>query len=450
MSAQNLILIVIDCMRSDQVGNRAERAFATPIIDQLAAAGTVFEQAVAAGFHTLTAMPTVLSGCYPSTFGGFRHFSDRRPRLPQVLKHLGYHTAAFVPNPYLSELRGYKAGFDHFDECRPGFSTRDKTWRAIPVKAINRLLGRFGAGIECPPYMNAQVVTDRAVDWLKQTSDPFFLWLHYMDAHTPYNLQRCSLLLPNGKGQRPYPFGFWRHLAGDNERVTPEERRLARQLYQNGIQFIDGQLGRLIGLLRDSGRLENTTFVLLGDHGEEFFEHGAFGHSNNLYEETIHVPLIIASGLNRPPRRISAQVRQLDLAPTLIDMAGGTPPSEMQGISLAPYLQGETTPNPLPAISQTNPAKNWLVSLRDFPWKLIWRIDPVTLKSHHYELYNLTDDPHETKNLSTDYPERTARMLDILKQHIAGLDFSDFNGQIIEEDPTIVDRLRDLGYLDNH
>jgi arylsulfatase A-like enzyme len=414
MVNQNLVLLVIDSLRADWLPCYGAKEKITPTLDELAASGVVFEQAIAQGHATWTTMPAILSGCYPSTYGGFEYLSEARPRLARVLKSIGYQTAGFAPNPYLTKARGYDAGFDHFDECLPELASRPSSPRGCIIRGFNRLLGRWGIGIECPPYLDARSITERAVRWVKQTSEPFFLWIHYMDVHLPYNVQRCALLLPGGKGQRPYPYGFWRNCVQNPNRITPRELALAQRIYRDAIAFVDAQIGGLYQAVSQLGHLAQTTFVLTADHGEPFCEHGIFGHQVQLYDETVHVPLIISSKI-AAGQRSWGQVRHLDLAPTMIELAGGTPLPEMQGVSLTPILQGEKWKKHLPAISQSHPKGKWQVALREPPWKLIWRVDPGTLQSHAVELYHLEDDVHEQDNLFERYPERVAAMQSILK-----------------------------------
>ena len=333
-SRPNVILIVVDCLRPDRLGCYGAAGVVTPVIDHLASRGVMFEQAIAMGFHTLTTMSALVSGCYPSTYGGFKRLAEERPRLPLVLRSLGYKTVALSPNPYLSKARGYGLGFDVFHECVPNLTPKSTSWKGWAVRGFNRLFRRWGIGIECPPYLDARSMTDRVIGWLDvEAEEPFFLWVHYMDVHMPYHLERCVFLLPRGRGQRPYAYGFWRHLQREPERVTDEEKSLAQRLYAEGVTFVDTQIGRLLESLEESGLSERTLVILTADHGEEFGEHGAFGHSHHLYDETIRVPLVFSPWEPKPDGgRISVQVRQLDLTPTLIELAGGTPLAEMQGV----------------------------------------------------------------------------------------------------------------------
>lgn len=446
---KNLALIVIDCLRRDRLGCYGAADSATPTVDALAEGGTVFEQAIAMGFHTLSTMPAVITSTYPSTYGGFRYLSRKRPRLPRALKAAGYKTAAFVPNPYLYEERGYRPGFDHFDECWPVVSRRGTNPRSLLARGVNRLLRPLGVYLECPPYLNAASVTDRAIDWLEGAEEPFFLWIHYMDAHTPYYLPSCKLLLPGGRGQRPYDGEFWKRLRLRPDDVTARDLALAQQLYDQGVRFIDGQIARLQRAFGRLGLLEETTFVLTADHGEMFYEHGAFGHSAGLYEELVHVPLVVAPASRGWPERFAPQVRQLDLAPTLITLAGGEAPDAMQGVNLLPALEGDVSLE-LPAISQTNPKEPWLVSLREPPWKLIWRVDPHTLRDHWAKLYHLDEDPAEEVNRAEDEAQRVAQMKARLREHIRALDFGDLRDAPGESvDPEIAGRLQALGYMDD-
>ncbi|MGD9144394.1 MAG: sulfatase [Anaerolineae bacterium] len=449
MSDHGIVLIVIDSLRADRLSHYGAEWVVAPNIESMATEGILFEQAIAQGHATWTTMPTILSGCYPSMFGGFEYLSEDRPRLAGELKSLGYQTAGFAPNPYLAKARGYDVGFDHLDECVPALSNRSSSRRELVIRGFNRLFGRWGVGIECPPYLDAGAVTERAIRWLEQASGPFFLWLHFMDVHLPYNVQRCAVLLPGGRGQRPYPYGFWHSCLKRPRQITEADLALAKQIYEDGIAFVDAQVGRLRQALSQLGRLEQTVFAITADHGEEFYEHGLFGHQNHLYDESVHIPLITSPRAEAAPK-FPRQVRHLDLAPTLIELAGGTPPPEMQGVSLMPFLQGEEWMTDLPAISQSHPKGEWRVSLRQPPWKLIWRVDPATLESHGVELYHLGDDPGERNNLSGHHQERVAAMQARLKEHIATLDLQAHSEPPVEAmDPEVLDRLRALGYVDD-
>jgi arylsulfatase A-like enzyme len=448
MTRRNLVLIVIDSLRTDQLHCYGAPDRIAPSLEELAARGVVFEQAITQGHATLTAMPALLSGCYPSQCGGFEMYTDQRPRLAAELKSLGYQAAAFVPNPYLTTASGYATGFDLFDECLRRSSRRAADVWNLLVRAINRLFGRWGIGIECPPSMDGRTITERAIQWVRRTEAPFFLWLHFMDAHMPYNLQRCSFLLPNGRGQRPYAYGFWRRCVRNPEGISQEELAILKGLYRAGITFVDGTIGRLCRALEKLGQLSSTTFVITADHGEEFVEHGLYGHRNHLYEESIHVPLIFAPATESSGRRVDAQVRLLDVAPTLIDLVGGTPPQAMQGVSLIPLMEGKGSDEHLLAISQTSPKREWRLSLRQPPWKLICQVDTGTLAIHHVELYHLGDDPAEQHNVAERFPEQAASMQGKLREHISGLDPAT-SVEAREVDPEVLERLKGLGYVDD-
>jgi arylsulfatase A-like enzyme len=448
MAGWGIVLIVIDSLRADALHCYGSEDTVAHNIENLAADGVLFEQAIAQGHATLTAVPTIMSGTYPSMYGGFERLAAKRPSLARTLSALGFQTAAFLPNPYLSEARGYGIGFDHFDECVPRTSRDSKSVTGLLRRALNRLGGRWGVGIECPPYLNAARVTERAVDWLRGTSGPFFLWLQYMDVHMPYNLERCALLLPRGTGQRPYEYGFWRRCVQDASQVTKHELMIAQHLYRDGLAFVDRQIGMLKDVLQDLGRLEETKFLITSDHGEGFGERGWFGHQNYLYEESIHVPLILTPRDAGLPKRISTQVRHLDLAPTLIDFVGGAPPPEMQGVSLIPLLAGAAPDEVLPAISQTSPRNEWRIALRQPPWKLIWQLNPETMVTINVELYHLGNDPDEQTDMANHYPDQVTSMQERLWEHILHLDLEGYREQMVSEsDPSVMERLRALGYL---
>ena len=155
------------------------------------------------------------------------------------------------------------------------------------------MLGFLGAGFLCPPYLDAASITDRALTWLETAPQPFFLWLHYMDAHWPYHLQSCRFFSPTHPHARLYSATFARRSRRHPTRVTEKERQGLLERYRSGARFATDQAGRLLETLRERGRFDNTLVVVTSDHGESFGEHGEFYHGKVLYEENIRVPLVV-------------------------------------------------------------------------------------------------------------------------------------------------------------
>jgi arylsulfatase len=432
------------------MGSYNPLATSTPTLDNLAKKGILFEQAIAQGHATQTAMPTVLSGCYPSTFDDIQFLAEKRPRCSSVIQSIKYQTAAFISNPYITEDYGYGTGFDYFDDCYSLIKQRIIHKNTLLLRGFNRIFGRIGLGVECPPYPCADIITNRVRAWISKNREPFFIWIHYMDAHIPYGLRRCSLLLPGGLGQRPYRYGYWRHLIRGEKKVSSEEIALANWLYEEGINYIDRQIKRLVRTVNNNKYRYQTTFIVTADHGEEFYDHGFFGHRNHIYEESIHVPLIIyTTDSNQQGYRITNQVRHLDLAPTIIELAGGEPHPEMEGVSLVPIMQGEKITRSLPAISQSDSRKNWHLSLREPPYKLILYLEARKNRIINMELYNLQDDPHECINLVDVKTVIVQKMKHTLEKHISHLDLaSEIDHQKVHSDLPMKERFEALGYLE--
>ncbi len=215
-------------------------------------------------------------------------------------------------------------------------------------------------------------LNQRFFDWFDRTELPGgFVWLHYMDSHSPY-------YSPAGTPS----FG-----------ETPEDR------YDTSIRYWDGVLEKLVGFLNDRDIWDQATIVLTSDHGEEFWEHGRNGHGSTVYDEVIHVPLMVKAP-ELSPRRIATTVSLVDVAPTLIELAGLEALPAGHDRSLGPYLAGDDSDRG-PVVSEILKSPDRLrIAIVDHPWKLILWPD-----SGEVELYNLVDDPGEHHPAAA--PDRT-------------------------------------------
>jgi len=335
----------------------ATRGAETPHSDALAARGTRFAHATVQVPLTLPSHACIMTGAYPPVhglrdMGGFV-LAKTHPTMASIAQSAGFATAAFVGSRVLSRRFGLSNGFATYDDDM-GADTEE-----------GKLPGVF-------PERRAAVVTDRALEWLKENSQKrFFLWVHYYDPHAPYD--------PPG----------------------PYKRIYAKDLYSGEIAYMDEQAGRLLDWLDQQGLASHTLIVVIGDHGESLGEHGEMTHGIFLYDSTTHVPLIIAGPGVPAGKVIGDQVRSIDIAPTVLAFLNLAPGSEVQGVSLWPLIeQGRKVRSNYAYLETLYPRTymGWseLRAMRTDTWKLI--IAP------HPELYNLDRDPRETTNLIGRYP----------------------------------------------
>jgi arylsulfatase A-like enzyme/Tfp pilus assembly protein PilF len=399
----NVVLVSLDTTRADRMGFLGSTRGLTPQLDALARQGVVFERAFAQAPLTTVSHATILSGTYPQ----FHRVNDfgvplpaSVPWLPDLLRSQGYRTAAFVGALVLDPRGGLAPGFDRgFDTYDAGF--RIKRGREDRYATMERRGGE---------------VVSRALGWLAHPPPkPFFLWVHLYDAHDPY--------------EAPAPF----------------RSRFAKAPYDGEIAYVDAQVGRLIAGLQAAQVLDNTAVAVVADHGESLGEHGESTHGVFLYDPTIHVPLLIKRpGGKDGGRRMTSRVSAVDLAPTLLELAGVAVPSSMQGQSLLPLLSSPA-PADRPAYAETDYPR------RAFGWSSLaaWRVDRfLYVKAPRRELYDVAADPISARNLAGErvsLADRVGRDLEEFRRRTtAG---GSGGAAAPAADPQLAEKLASLGYV---
>ena len=281
----SILLITLDTTRADRLGAYGYRGAATPRLDRLAREGVLFERAVTAAPITLPAHVSLFTGAYPFAHGvrnnGNFSLGETTPTLTTALHDRGYRTAAFVSAFVLDRRYGLARGFDEYDDHVQLERRGDRTAAAA------------GAWLDAQAHEPA----------------PFFVWLHLYDPHDPYD--------------PPPPF----------------REAFAASAYDGEIAFTDQVVGSVLDRLDRIGRLSSTIVAVIGDHGESLGEHGEDTHAVFVYESTLRVPMILAWPGHLPAAaRVSALVRAIDLAPTLLDLAGLPPLGGAQGRTLGPLV----------------------------------------------------------------------------------------------------------------
>jgi choline-sulfatase len=346
----NIVLVTLDSARADRMGFLGAKGGLTPNLDGLARQSIVFEQAYAQSPSTVASHAALLTGTYPpynnvSELGA--GLGARLPYLPELLRAAGYRTAAFVGTMQLDPREGFAPGFDR------GFDKYDAGFR-LPQMGESRYGTVERRGAE---------VVGRALSWLERPGKgPFFLWLELNDAHAPY---------------QP-PAGYGR----------------AGSAYNGEIKYADAQLSKLFAGLRSRKLYDTALIVVASDHGESLGAHGEETHGVFLYDETIHVPLLVKLPQNRAAKA-AAHVRLVDVAPTVLEMAGVPAPPQMQGQSLLRAMRQAGMGEAAYARSD--------FSREAFGWSRLeaWRAGKyLYIRAPKPELYDTDGDPGATHNLA--------------------------------------------------
>lgn len=368
-SKPNIVLITCDTVRADHLGVMGYGKDTTPFIDSLARQGVLFTSAFSASTDTTQSFPTIMSSTYPLDYGGYARMERPRVMVSEVLQKAGYHTMGFHSIAYLSEYFGYNKGWnefrflDHFGEKNSSSLDLEETllgkiservysvhqwlrknalFLEIPLNFLKRFLFFcyfFIHDVIKPPpfYFYTAEETNREVkESIPGKPDkPLFLWVHYMDAHTPYGM----FLKERGIGGRIRYF-FVKHLLDFLNEYPVINRffsNLYMSLYDQSIRYVDDAIRDLFGHLRKIGVLGYDDFAIItSDHGEEFFEHGGVLHSAKLWNTHINVPLIVTGPEKSigEPRKFDIPRGAIDIAPTILDFAGVKKPASYSGQNL--------------------------------------------------------------------------------------------------------------------
>ncbi|MCP4590439.1 MAG: sulfatase-like hydrolase/transferase [bacterium] len=423
------MVITYDTTRADRLSCYGYDKRTSPNLDALADDGIRFDTAISQAALTPVSHASIFSGLLPQHHGVRVMYAAEGYRLPRevptlatILAAQGSKTAAFLSAFPVSEFFGFDAGFDEFDnglDGRPeGVLTERKTgaWDWESSASQRR----------------SDQTTDRALEWLGETKEPFCLWVHYWDPHD------ASLRPPREVNQRflpPPSAGHWARYSG---------------LYDAEVFYVDQQLGRLLDALKNQERYDSTVIVVVADHGQGLGDHDHWYH-RILYQEQIRVPLVMRLPGGPKGRVIPELVRTIDILPTILEALEVNPPERSDGRSLRGLVEGRTEPSrtayaealvlyDLNArdLLQQRPDDELLHCMMDKSWKLIYR----PLHPEKSELYHLDNDPRETNNLFAQEPEQAARLLAELEQldpFVAG----PFGAGTDQE---ALDHLRSLGY----
>lgn len=448
----SVLLITIDTLRADHLGCYGYGRPTSPHIDRLAAAGALFTRVTASLPRTTPSVATILTGLYPKGHGArglFYALSPANVTLAEVMQQAGYATAAIVSNMFLRPGQGFEQGFDLYEN---------------PT-------ARFDGD-------SALEVTAGALRWLRarDRARPFFLWVHYLDPHWTYQ--------PSAPFDRAFDPGFDRRFSLYDDlasgRLTKGQvifqDRLDRRQVEHVVALYDGEIAQvdaaLAALLEEFERPaeDPVLIVLTSDHGESLGEHGYhFAHGEYLYEEGLHVPLLmVMPGTIPAGLRIDALAQNVDIAPTILGLVGI---HRLQSIDGRPLLiRGGTKRAPSGADLEVAPGRSVVFAESDF--QLIHAENPrfyipgprgkwssasdgrhkvihiPRRQGETVEFYDLAEDPGETRDLGTAGTDREARDL-LLRELRKFVDYDAGRSApgLDAIDPEQRQRLRSLGYV---
>jgi arylsulfatase A-like enzyme len=408
----NLVLISVDTLRADHLGCYGYGRPTSPHFDGLAAQGVLFENAMSSTSWTLPGHASMLTGLNPFHHGainpGTRIRSDAR-LLAEVLHARGYHTVGVVNGEFVQPEFGFGRGFDRYQV----FDSRDPQAHQTAVLATLRAPG------------------DR----------PVFVFLHYMRVHAPYHGPESGIPFA-----RPYTGDVepslpkilerWKAAGAKGPILSPADLGHLVDLYDGGILAMDALLGQVLEVLA-TPPWRNTIVLLTSDHGEEFLDHSFLGHSFTLYDEVLHVPLLIRGPGVPAGRRIATLASLVDILPTVLDLLGLKAPAGIDGRSLQPLWQGTQVPSDRTLFLQTAMPLGGPVVLgaRTRDSKLIVNPSPKPA-----EFYRLDRDPGER------HSEPESAEAAQLRTELDGIVQAPVEKKQ-ELSPADVERLRALGYV---
>jgi arylsulfatase A-like enzyme/Flp pilus assembly protein TadD len=396
----NLVIITLDTTRADHIGAYGSTDVKTPVIDALARDGVLFEHAMTTAPLTLPAHASMFTGRFPPDHGarnnGGFYLGPEQVTLAEILKAQGFQTGGFVAAYVLDSKWGISQGFDtYFDDFD-----------------FMQARGRATGDIQRP----ANEVIDKALPWIDGVkAGPFFAWIHLYDPHIPYD--------------PPEPY----------------KSEYAGHPYRGEVAFTDAQVGRVVEFLRERGLLDRTVIAVLGDHGESLGAHGETTHGFFIYESATHVPFVIRAPFERlRGRRVADPVRVIDLMPTALELLGVATPKDISGASLLPLMTGDRIELGLEGFAEA------MYPLHHYGWS-----DLKALRAGRYkaidaprpELYDIQEDPGETRNLFEERRTLGDQMVARLRQLDESFQKVTAPRPAADVDPDVRARLAALGYV---
>lgn len=372
--ARNVIVLLVDTLRATKLRlYNPQSRVATPVLDAFASQGTLFDRAQAPENWTKPSVASVLTSLYPSSHlvqTDSAKLSDSITMISEIYQKAGFDTASFITNSFVSPEFGFNQGWD--------------------LNVNMDYLSDTNEG-------KAENVFAAAGDWVeKHQSGPFFLYVQTIDPHAPYDpppryLEMYDPKPYEGQVKNQETPALILQVNKKAVELTDRDEEHLEALHDGEITYHDTELGKFLAKLQSLGLDQNTLVVVTSDHGEEFGEHGQWGHGNSVYQDLLHVPLVFRwPGVIPANERIDPPVSIVDIGPTVLEASGVAVPKELEGRSLMGFMLGDQPRAPHVAFSDW---VNLYRVIRSHDWKLV---------AHAFfapELYDLRTDPDEQQKL---------------------------------------------------
>lgn len=380
-----VVMIIVDTLRVDHLGCYGYEHPTSPKIDALAADSIVFENAHAAAPWTEASIASMVTGVYPRVLGITKspvNLPDGHTMLAERFEEAGYETGAVISHDMISKRKGFSQGFDMFDESQSG-------------------KGHL--------YVSSPRISKKAVDFIDDhKDDDFFLFLHYFDPHWEYLPHKELNTYPDYAGKirsRRYRNVKLIRKLYEGGKLFADDMRYMISLYDSEIRFTDTHIGTVLDRMRKLGIYDDATVILVADHGEEFGEREDkwIGHAVKVTQELIRVPLMIKLPGEAEKKRVAKRVSLVDLAPTILSLAGlkGLEGMHVSGSAWNLDDMSGSTPD---LFAETWRYGSWRTAISD-RWKYLVNFEVDTA-----HLYDLDADPYAWKDVIGEHPEVAAAM----------------------------------------
>ncbi len=441
-----IVWITIDTLRADHMSVYGYERPTTPHLEEFARTATLFRNAVSPSNTTAQSVPSLLAGVTPFRHGGVsesRRLPDDVLLVPEMLQQHGYRTVAQSANHWFSGRYGMDQGFDDFRL----YNTDNELVLYDVMKLAMRLapweVFRLREHLPSYAYVPIAAMLEDTEEILR-TRDrgrPLFLYMQPVDPHGPY--QPPLRYVPTGGAafRREDYVSYWELKAGVT--VTPAQHALLLALYDGAIAYTDAQMGRLFDLLREHDLFDQALIIVTSDHGEQFQEHGLWRHSNSLYQQLLHVPLMVKYPGQHAPQVIDGRVGTIDVAPTVLRMLGASCPT-CEGTPLQDAEHGVDPSRPLFSyFMDHDEVRPVFEGVTADGWKLVRERKHDTVTE---QLFHVTDDPEDTHDVFAMQPEVATRLAGLMSTYEAAAGPAPA-AESITLRPAELERLRALGYV---